>query len=104
MGPADLLSGFTGFINLDAINGKLIFNAVGGRGPSTVKVNDHRTSTIQRSAISMKMAVPIFLVFLTGMIMVIQFFVPHEYSDFLFQYLWTKRLPRAIGSFITRAT
>jgi apolipoprotein N-acyltransferase len=30
--------------------------------------------------------VPIFLVFLCGLTMVIQFFVPHEYSDLLFQY------------------
>ena len=34
----------------------------------------------------MKRQVPIFLVFLCGLTMVIQFFVPHEYSDLLFQY------------------
>ena len=34
----------------------------------------------------MKRQVPLFLVFLCGLIMVIQFFVPHEYSDTLFQY------------------
>ena len=34
----------------------------------------------------MKRQAPLFLVFLCGLIMVIQFFVPHEYSDTLFQY------------------
>ncbi|MBD3235662.1 MAG: hypothetical protein GF330_03050 [Candidatus Eisenbacteria bacterium] len=34
----------------------------------------------------MKRQVPIFLVFLCGLTMVIQFFVPHDYSDVLFQY------------------
>lgn len=34
----------------------------------------------------MKRQVPIFLVFLCGIIMVAQFFVPHEYSEDLFQY------------------
>lgn len=32
VGPADLLSGFTGFINLDALNGKLIFNGANYSG------------------------------------------------------------------------
>lgn len=34
----------------------------------------------------MKRDVPIFLVFLTGMIMVVQYFVPHPVSEFLFTY------------------
>jgi hypothetical protein len=34
----------------------------------------------------MKRELPIFLVFLTGLIMVIQYFVPHQYSEFLFTY------------------
>jgi lysylphosphatidylglycerol synthetase-like protein (DUF2156 family) len=34
----------------------------------------------------MKRQLPIFLVFLTGTIMVIQYFVPHAASEFLFQY------------------
>ena len=34
----------------------------------------------------MKQQLPIFLVFLTGIIMVIQYFVPHQYSEFLFTY------------------
>jgi len=34
----------------------------------------------------MKRRIPLILVFVTGMAMVAQFFVPHEYSDYLFQY------------------
>ncbi len=34
----------------------------------------------------MKRQIPIFLVFLTGIIMVIQYFVPHPFSEFLFTY------------------
>ena len=34
----------------------------------------------------MKREIPIFIVFLTGLIMVVQYFVPHEASEFLFTY------------------
>ena len=34
----------------------------------------------------MRSRIPLVLVFLTGTIMVAQFFVPHEYSEFAFQY------------------
>ncbi|MBU1701508.1 MAG: hypothetical protein KJ970_17855 [Candidatus Eisenbacteria bacterium] len=34
----------------------------------------------------MKRQLPIFIVFITGIIMVIQFFVPHAWSEFLFTY------------------
>jgi hypothetical protein len=34
----------------------------------------------------MKRQIPIFIVFVTGMIMVMQYFIPHSYSEFLFTY------------------
>nr|MBC8367655.1 hypothetical protein [bacterium] len=34
----------------------------------------------------MKKSIPILIVFITGMIMVMQYFVPHAASEFLFTY------------------
>lgn len=34
----------------------------------------------------MKRQVPLALVFITGMLLVIQYFVPHDYSEFLYEY------------------